>query len=86
MKDGNKIDAARIELLLGELRLSGVNSSGPPWLKPPTRRAGPPPVSSPRSPNRRWLSEAGDASNGIWRKRAYRPARPSTRLTSPQCR
>jgi DNA replication protein DnaC len=24
MKDGNKIDAARIELLLGELRLSGV--------------------------------------------------------------
>jgi DNA replication protein DnaC len=24
MKDGNKIDAARIELLLGELRLSGI--------------------------------------------------------------
>jgi hypothetical protein len=24
MKDSNKIDAARIELLLGELRLSGV--------------------------------------------------------------
>jgi len=86
MKDGNKIDAARIELLLGELRLSGVKLVWAALAETADKEGWPPPASSPRSPNRRWWSEAVDASNGIWRKRACRPARLSTRLTSPPCR
>ena len=33
MKATDKIDAARVDLLLGELRLPGIKRSGPPWRR-----------------------------------------------------
>ena len=80
MKATDKIDAARIDLLLGELRLPGIKLI---WAA--LAATGPPPASWPPSPNRRWWSETAAASNGIWRKRDCRRERPSTRSTSPQC-
>jgi hypothetical protein len=42
MKTTDKIDAARIDMLLGNCACPGSNSSGPPWRRPPTRKAGRP--------------------------------------------
>jgi hypothetical protein len=84
MKATDKIDAARIDLLLGELRLSGVKLVWAALAETADKEGWP--AASPHSPNRRWWSEAGDASNGIWRKPDYRPAKPSTPSTSPPCR
>ena len=82
-----KIDAARVELLLSELRLPGIKLI---WAaqgrRPPTRKAGLQPASWLRWPNRRWWSEAGGASNVIWRKQDCRLERPSTPSTSMPCR
>ena len=87
MKTTDKIDAARIDLLLGELRLPGIKVLiwGRPGGDRDKGKAGPPPASWRPSPNRRWWSGAAVASNGIWRKRDCRRERPSTRSTSPQC-
>jgi hypothetical protein len=38
----DKIDAARIELMLGELRLAGIKLAWAGLARPPTRKAGPP--------------------------------------------
>jgi hypothetical protein len=94
----NKIDAARIDLAPGELRLSGIklvwaglaataDHSDPKRIASAILwKAGPPPASWPRSPNRRWWSEAGEGSSGTWRKPDCRRAKPSTASTSPPCR
>jgi hypothetical protein len=75
----NKIDAARIDLAPGELRLSGIklvwaglaataDHSDPKRIASAILwKAGPPPASWPRSPNRRWWSEAGEGSSVTWR-------------------
>ena len=87
MKATDKIDAARVDLLLGELRLPGIeliwaalaataDKEGWPAARIPGRP----------SPNRRSWSETAAASNGVWRKRDCRRERPSTRSTSPPCR
>ena len=86
MKATDKIDAARIDLLLGELRLPGIKLIWAALAATADKRAGPPPASWQPSPNRRWWSGAAVASNGIWRKRDCRRERPSTRSTSPLCR
>ena len=86
MKATDKIDAARIDLLLGDLRLPGIKLIWAALAETADKEAGPPLASWPRSPNRRWWSEAGDASNGILRKRACRRERPSMHSTSPPCR
>ena len=70
MKATDKIDAARIDLLLGELRLPGIKLI---W------------AALAATADRRWWSGAVVASNGIWRKRDCRRERPSTRSTSPLC-
>ena len=98
MNAPDRIDAARIDLALGELRLPGIkliwtalaataDHSDPGRIASAIlRKAGRRPVSSLLSPNRRWWSEAGDGSNVIWRKPACRRAKPSTGSTSPPCR
>ena len=98
MNADGKIDAARIDLALSELRLPGVklvwtalaataDHSDPGRIASAIlRKAGPPPVSSRLSPNRRWWSGVGVASNVIWRKPGCHPAKPSTGSTSPPCR
>lgn len=81
-----KIDAARVELLLNELRPPGIKLIWAALAETATRKAGLQPASWLRWPNRRWWSEAGGASNLIWRKQDCRLERPSTRSTSMPCR
>ncbi len=86
MKTNDKIDAARIDLLLGELRLSGVRLIWATLAETADKEGCPPLASSPLSPNRRWSSEADAASSGISRKRGCLLEKPSTRSTSTLCR
>ena len=87
MKATDKIDAARIDLLLGELRLPGIKLI---WaaLAATADKEGWPAAGflAALAPNRRWWSGAAVASNGIWRKRDCRRERPWTRSTSALCR
>ena len=76
----DKIDAARINLLLGELRLPGIKLIWAALAQ--TAEAGPPPASWPRSANRRWWSAVGGAWNVISRRPGCPPERPSTHSTS----
>ena len=83
----DKIDAARIELMLGELRLPGIKMI---WaaLGGDGRQGGLglPPASWPRSASRRSWSGIVGASNAIGRKPDCRRERPWTPSTSPPCR
>ena len=80
------LDAARVGLLLGDLRLPAIKSIWADFAERATGRAGPPPDSSPRSPNMRSQSGPGAVSNVTSPKRACRPERPSTPSTSTPCR
>ena len=86
MKANEKIDAARIDLLLGELRLPGVKLI---WAALATT------ADKEGWPAARFLAALAEQEvvernrhhfNGIWTDRRCPPERPSTRSTSPLCR
>src|SRR5665213_2221351 len=63
-----KIDAARVELLLSELRLPGIKLIWTALAETADKEAGLQPASWLRWPNRRWWNAAGAASNVTWKK------------------
>jgi hypothetical protein len=81
-----KIDAARVELLLSELRLPGIKLIWAALAETADKEGWPAARFLAALPNRRWWSEAGAASNVIWKKPACRQERPSMRSTSMPCR
>lgn len=81
-----KIDAARVELLLSELRLPGIKLIWAALAETADKEGWPAARFWPRWLNRRWWSETVVASNVIWMKPACRRARPSLHSTSMQCR
>ena len=87
MNASDKIDAARIELMLGELRLPGIKMI---WaaLAATADKEGWPAARFlwPRSASRRSWSGTAGASNAIGRKPDCRRERPWTPSTSPPCR
>jgi hypothetical protein len=86
MKTNDKIDAARIDLLLGELRLSGVRLIWATLAATADKEGWPAARFLAALAEQRWSSEADAASSGISRKRGCLLEKPSTRSTSTLCR
>ena len=80
------IDAARLALMLNDLRLPAIKLSGRSSPTVPIRRAGRPPASSPPWPSTRSPSAPAAASSATRRGPVCRPARPWTPSTSQPCR
>ena len=83
MSTPEAVDAARIALLLNELRLPAIKTVWAQFAEQADKELGPPlPTSwSTRSP-----SAADAASSAISLKPAYRPEKPCTPSTSRLCR
>ena len=69
------IDTARLTLMLNDLRLPAIKQDWPPLPSGRTRKAGPPPASSPRSPNTRSPNATAAASSAISSKRRLLPGK-----------
>ena len=86
MKTTDKIDAARIDLLLGELRLPGIKLIWAALAATADKEGWPAARFLAALAEQEMVERSRRRFNGIWRKRDCRRERPSTRSTSPQCR
>ena len=85
MTTTNTIDAARVELLLSELRLPGIKLIWAKLAEQSDKEGWPAARSSQRLPSTRWLTVAAAASSGILPRRVRPPARRSPPSTSRPC-
>ena len=83
MKKTNPVDAARIELMLSDLRLPAIKSMWVKLAEQSDKEGWPPPASLPRSPSTRSPIAVVAASSVIWPRPDCPSARRSQASTSP---